>query len=227
MKPFYICFDFETGGLRPDYHEAVQVAGKAYNGETLQPVPVELGGEFVSYMKPEYFDRLEPGAMKVNKISIETLKAAPEAKQVWLSFIDWTKSFSKKGKGSALPIACGKNIRHFDLKFVHELNLKYSPTKEKTQIFNNRRCIDLEDMLWLWFENDREFRSYSMDNLREYTGMPTEGAHDALVDVRQTGMVIMDILNLHRNIRSRVLKDGRKLVEFRNRYRDYENPSPN
>jgi DNA polymerase III epsilon subunit-like protein len=106
-----VCFDFETGGLDPNHHEAIQVAGKAYNARTLEPYPVEMGGEFCSLMKPLYPDRLDPGALKVNKKTPEELMAAPDQKLVWNEFVAWVNKWNKRKNKWGAPLAAGKNIR--------------------------------------------------------------------------------------------------------------------
>ncbi len=204
----FIVFDFETGGLNPEYNEAIQVAGKAYNYRTLEPYPVEAGGEFYSLMKPLHFDRLEDGALKVNKLTREQLEKAPDQKVVWNQFVAWVGRYNSRGNNWTAPIACGKNIRDFDLKFVDVLNRLHCPKKEKTVLFH-RTKFDLEDPIFLWFENEPEPAKYNMDALREYFGMETEGAHDALVDVRQTGQLLMKFLKLHREFQKR------RLVKFK------------
>ena len=35
----FIVFDFETGGLDPKHHEAIELAAKAYDARTLEPYP--------------------------------------------------------------------------------------------------------------------------------------------------------------------------------------------
>jgi DNA polymerase III epsilon subunit-like protein len=206
----FVCFDFETGGLRSDYHEAIQVAGKAYNARTLEPYP---DGEFCSLMKPLHFDRLEDGALKVNGKTREMLAAAPEQKVVWLQFVDWVKRYNPKGTNWTAPIACGKNIRNFDMGFVDALNRLHSPKKEKTVLFNTRTMVDLEDLMFTWFENETEPANMKMDTLRTFFGMSHDSSHDALVDTRQTGTVIMRFLKLHRDLQRRQGKNG-KLIKF-------------
>lgn len=209
-----IVFDLETGGLESNFHDAIQVAGKAFNSRSLEPYPPEEGGEFVSLMKPLHFDRLTPGAERVHKITPEILKGAPDQKIVWNQFVAWVNKFNTKGTKYGAPIAAGKNIRAFDMKFVEVLNQLHCPKKEKTLLFNQRMQLDLEDVMFLWFENDGELSNMKMDTLRQYFGMNTEGAHNALVDVRQTGELLIRFLKLHRELRRRVSKSGGPLIKL-------------
>lgn len=208
MKLGYtVCWDLETSGLMSDYHEAIQVAGKAYDLQTLEAVPVEDGGEFESLMKPLYFDRLDPRAMAVNKKTPEMLRTAPDQKVVWNQFVTWVAKWNtgpSKGIRTA-PIAAGKNIRNFDFKFLHELNKLHCPKKEKTVIFNERHQLDLDDFLFHWFgHRPEELENHKMDTWRQYVGFSSEGAHDALVDVQQTGDTLMSFLKVIRHFAPKV-----------------------
>lgn len=201
-----IVFDFETGGLKAGYNEAIQIAGKAYQARTLEPYPIEQGGEFCSLMKPVYFDRLEKKALECNKKTIEELQAAPDQGVVWKQFVEWVKKFNKKKNKWGAPIAAGKNIRSFDMAFVHELNKLHCPKGIDTVLFG-RIQVDLEDFIFQWFENSPDLPKMNMDALRDYFGLSREGGHDALVDVRQTGALIMKFLKLHRMLQSRIIMD--------------------
>ncbi len=217
----YICFDFETGGLDPARHEVIQVAGKAYNARTLEPYPAEEGGEFCSLMRPLHPERLEDEALKVNGKTRDMLlgnaelgiEPAPEPRVVWGQFVAWVRNFNRKGTAWTAPIACGKNIRNFDLRFVEVLNEQYARGK-KTVLFNARTVVDLEDLLFAWFEDEADLADHKMDTVRRYFGMSSEGAHDALVDCRQTGALIMRFLRLHRELRRRRTREGNPFILF-------------
>jgi DNA polymerase III alpha subunit (gram-positive type) len=196
----YIVFDFETGGLKPGWHEAIQIAGKAYNAKTLEPY---VDGEFCSMMKPLHPERLDEDALAVNKKTKEEIMGAPDQKLVWNQFVDWVSRYNPKKNSFTAPIACGKNIRNFDLLFAEELCKKHCKKKGSTVLFNPRTQLDLEDQLFQWFENEPEPANMKMDTVRDYFGMSKEGAHDALVDVRQTGELVMRFLNVHRAIQKR------------------------
>lgn len=211
----FIVFDFETGGLDPLFHEAVQVAGRAYNARTLDPYPAESGGAFSSLMKPLYPDRLDPKALQVNGKTREELEEAPDQKVVWNQFVQWVNRWNPKKSKWTAPIACGKNIRNFDLKFVEVLNELHTPKKGKTLLFSDRYTLDLEDFIFHWFENEAEPAKYGMDYLRGYFGMSTAGAHDASVDVDQTGELIMRFMKLYRRLQRAKGRDEKKLIQFK------------
>lgn len=215
---YFVVFDFETTGLSPETSEVIQVAGKAYDPRTLDAVPLSAGGEFSSMMRVLRPERLDDEGVKkalaVNKKTKEEILAAPEQALVWREFVAWVNKFNPSRKFTAAPIACGKNIRNFDLKFVEVLNGLHCP-KKSTMLFSTRTQVDLEDLILLWFENDRELENWKMDTLREYFGMSTDGAHDALQDVIQTGTLIMRFLKMHRELRRRVAKDGSPFIKLK------------
>lgn len=209
-----IVYDFETGGLKAGWHEAIQIAGKAYNGRTLEPYPE---GEFCSLMKPEHPERLDDGALKVNGKTREELAKAPDQKAAWLSFVEWVNRFNLKRNTFGAPIAAGYNIRNFDSAFVNVLNKKHGPKKDKTLLFNTYRDYDLKDDLFRWFRWNEELVNEKLDTVRAYFGLSLEGAHDALVDVRQTGELMVRFLSLYRTLGMRPGKDGQgKFIKFKN-----------
>jgi DNA polymerase III epsilon subunit-like protein len=210
----YIIFDLETGGLSELTSEAIQVAGKAFCGRTLSPYSPEEGGEFVSLMKPLYPEKLSPDALRVNKKTVEELMAAPEQRLVWNQFVDWVMRFNPKKSVWTAPIAGGKNIRSFDLKFVNVLNNLHCPKKDKTVLFNRRREVDLEDFIFHWFEGTNELENEKMDTLREYFGLPTDNAHDAMCDAAQSGDLIMRFLKLNRELRRRKNEKGDPFIKL-------------
>lgn len=169
-------------------------------------------------MRPMFPERLDENALRVNKKTKEELMKAPDQKLVWNQFIDWVHKFNKDGSKYNAPIACGKNIRGFDLLFVDELNKKHSSKKEKTVLFSTRTQLDLEDFLWHWFEQSNVLINpktkkpdFKMDTVRPYFGLSTEGAHSAMVDVVQTGALIMKFLKLYRTLNTKIcFKDSMK-----------------
>jgi DNA polymerase III epsilon subunit-like protein len=208
----YIVFDLETGGLKPDHHEVLQIGAKAYNGRTLEPYPVESGGEFNIYLRPNYPERLEAQALAVNGLTLELLEARGIDQKVgWLQFREWAAQYRRKGPLGA-PIACGKNIRRFDLKFVAVLDALYC--KGKSGAFNSRIELDLQDDLWRWFAGDPTLGDYSMDTVRKYFGLPPSPTHDALIDARETGHLIMKFLRLYRAFQAKKKTDGSKWLVF-------------
>ena len=66
------------------------------------------------------------------------------------------------------------------------------------EIFHPRDKLDLMHWMFPWFENSRDVTSFSMDNMRDYLGMSTANAHDALKDVKDTANLLCRFLRLYR-----------------------------
>jgi DNA polymerase III epsilon subunit-like protein len=72
--------------------------------------------------------------------------------------------------------------------------------KDKSNnIFHPRDKIDLMHVMFLWFENNDDINSLSLDNMREYLGISKDNAHDALKDVYDCANILIRFLRLHRN----------------------------
>lgn len=218
-----VVWDLETSGLSSETSEAIQVAGKAYDGVTLEPIPASRGGEFVSMMRPLYPERLDsPGAAKALECNRKTkaeILAAPDQGIVWNKFLKWVANFKNtKAPFGGNPIAGGKNIRNFDSKFMDALNLLHSPKKEKTRVFSDRYTLDLEDFLFHWFCHDDTIPNVKMDTIREYFGMDTTNSHDALCDCQQTGDLIMKFLRLYRSLAKKTTPAGTPFIPFKNSF---------
>ena len=60
----------------------------------------------------------------------------------------------------------------------------------------------------MWFESLEEPKSYSLDNLRIFFGMSTEGGHDAMKDVDDTTELILRFMKLTRRYAKQVKFKG-------------------
>ena len=222
-----ICvFDFETDGTDPTSCSPVQIAAIM-----IDPISLEIinNSEFNIYFKPEVFEQnaeyeYETDILdfhaKVKATTKEDVRkqwlAYPSQQQSWKLFIDYLDKYhtraSKKSQFSA-PIAAGYNINRFDLKIIERLSKKYDNLNKEgnSNIFFQRDVIDIMNIVFYWFEQNNELKSYSMDNLRDYLGISKDGAHDALKDVKDCADILIRFMKLHRNIAQKVrFKDAFK-----------------
>jgi DNA polymerase III epsilon subunit-like protein len=215
-----ICvFDFETDGSDPRECSPVQIAAIMVDPIKLEIIPKS---EFNINFKPEvleandnyqYTTDILDFHSKVKGCSKDEVLAEwleyPKQDQSWKMFIAYLDKYhsrsSKKSQFSA-PIAAGYNIHRFDLKIIERLSEKYNNVnKEKTSnIFYPRDIIDVMNLVFYWFENSSDLKSYKMDSLREYFGISKEGAHDAIKDVKDTAEIMIRFMKLHRNLSSKV-----------------------
>jgi hypothetical protein len=140
---------------------------------------------------------------------IDRWQAAPAPKAAWTMFTsylsDYNRNQSKKTKFSA-PIRAGMNIRNFDNVIVSRLcNSFGNVDKEGGQnVFHPRDVIDILEMGFYWFHNLTEPEALNMLALRKFFGIPTEGSHDAIKDVRDSAWMISKFLRLFRTLAPKV-----------------------
>ena len=208
-----ICFDYETGGANPLTAQPTQIAAIAIHGRklTLQP-----GGVFNSGIRPIIDDEkaieagvapLEEKALEITRKNRKDLAKAPPPKIVWGKFAEFVNQYNWKNTSFTAPIAAGFNIIGYDMPIVNRMCKEFGPYDEKKQqqkLFNPIFKIDLMDHIYCWFENNQDVKSYNMDYLREYFGLPKDNAHDALQDVKDTANILIKFLKLQRNLLKKV-----------------------
>lgn len=220
-------YDFETDSPDPYTCNPVQLACIMVNPRTLEIIE---GSEFNTRMQPldindegyvaEHKDTIEWHS-RISKTSSEEIvegwKDAPQQQDAFDAFTEYLLRYHKKtGRKSkfSAPIKAGYNIIRFDNVIMERLCKKYHKMDKRNDmsIFHPRDQIDGMMFSFNWFENSNEPESYSMDTLRPYFGMSSEGAHDALQDVKDTANIITRFMKLHRTF-------GEK-VKFKGAFRD-------
>jgi len=210
-----VVFDFETDGVNPHQCNPVQVAAIVINPRTLEILP----DEFNSMMRPPNIDKDDYLTTDVKKTVdwhaklrgvtsediLEQWRNAPDQKFVWEQFVGFVNKHNPKGTYFTSPIPCGANIRNFDLVITKRLNEAYNIK----DFFWQLNAIDVMDFTFYWFENLQDSpRNSKMDTLREYFGMSSDNAHDALQDVKDTAAILIKFLRLHRSIAGNVKFEG-------------------
>lgn len=219
MKNFICVYDFETDGIDPNTCQPVQLAACMIHPLTLEIVD---NSEFCTGMKPinideeNYYTSVLPTIKwhaknydtTPEKI-FETWKQNPDQKAAWTYFIEYLRKYNtdqnRKAKFTA-PIRAGANIRNFDDIITNRLCKQYgfADKEGKQKIFHPRDVLDVQDFAFYWFESLPEITSISMDSLRKYFGIPLEGGHDALKDVRDEAWIIKKMLKLHRHLARKI-----------------------
>jgi inhibitor of KinA sporulation pathway (predicted exonuclease) len=86
--------------------------------------------------------------------------------------------------------------------------------RQEETLFFPRDSIDLMRVIWLWVENMTDIKSLSMDAMREWLGISSEGSHTADKDVLDGAHMLIKFLKLHRNFAPKVkFKDSFKKDE--------------
>lgn len=211
-----ICvFDFETDGVNPNQCSPVQLACVMVDPLKLEVIP---NSEFNINFKPETLEK-DPDYeyttdvvdfhAKVQGCSkadiLDRWSNYPTQEHSWKMFVDYMSKYhtraSKKSQFSA-PIAAGYNIYKFDLPIIDRLSKKYGNTNKegKTDVFFPRDIIDLMNLVFYWFEQNSDLKSYTLDSLRDYLGISKEGAHDAIKDIRDSAEILIRFMKLHRRL---------------------------
>lgn len=213
MKQFVCVYDFETDGNKPHVCEPVQLAACIISNTTLEIVD---DSEFCVNMKPpgvddeDYFEthkdtiKWHAGNYDCTPEEIhERWKGYPDQKEGWQHFMSYLKKYNKnqarKTKWDA-PIRAGANIREFDNIIMDRLCERYGEVDKNGQqkIFYPRDVIDIKEIAFYWFENLPEPSALNMDVLRPFFGIPSEGGHDALKDVRDEAWIVQKFMRLFR-----------------------------
>lgn len=217
MKPLnIIVYDYETGSRNPWRTQPIQLAAMAIDGRTLEPIK---GGVFNSMINAlpddiceEYgLDKIEDEALAINGKTREQVFSAPSLNLVWEDFVTFVKKYST-GKGSwSAPCIAGFNNNDFDDIITYRIcggnkagqkePYGFGPYDKKTdrmKLFHPACNYDVSQIAYTWLRSRYYPNSFiSLDNMREYLGIPTAGGHDGLVDVCDTAEILIRFLKLH------------------------------
>jgi DNA polymerase III epsilon subunit-like protein len=170
----------------------------------------------------------------ITGITREELEAAPDVRTVWEQFQQYIYKNNPGKEKWKSPIRAGYNIDRYDNFIIERIcgghnyhakrELKKLGIQEKvpepygfgpwddergeSQLFNPRDSVDLIRIIWTWTENMPEIKSLSFDSVREWLGLTTEGAHNALTDVLQGAEVLTRFLKLQRKMATTVKFKG-------------------
>ena len=194
----------------------MQLAAVALNPRTLEYNDTDT---FCSFIRPESFEEIphDNTLWHCNQRNIteqewmKTLEEAPEVQNVWKDFCNFVSRYNPSGGYFKRPIACGYNIKNYDMIIVDRLCQRFGPYSKKEQrqlVFNGFRIMDLMDYAFLWFESSSDIKNFKLETLRDYFGMSQEGAHDALEDVEDTAAILIRFMNLHRRLLEKVQFKG-------------------
>jgi DNA polymerase III epsilon subunit-like protein len=193
----YVCIDFETNGLDPHTCFPIEIAAKVYNGRSLEPIP---NAEFSEYCKPPEGTIIEPKIWDITKIDPKAIDSASSIKLVYPKFIEFVGKYNVEGNKWTAPIVCGFNSNRYDVIIHNRMLAEYGKKGKNTICFSPMRQVDLYDLIYYWFSNTKELEGYSLNDLRRYMGISTDGAHRAMKDVEDTAKIFFRFMKFHREL---------------------------
>lgn len=181
--------DVETTGRRAGWHEIVQIGILPLNADIR---PLEGVTPFYTTMRPEYPERAEPEAFRVNGLNLDELRYAPEADRVEEMLLVWLASLDLPMDRKLVPLA--QNWA-FESGFIQS----WLGVQLKERIFMG---IARDTMTLALGINDRAalrgqpapFEKVNLDALCTKLGVVNEKAHDALSDARAEAEVYRGLL---------------------------------
>lgn len=207
-------FDFETDGSDPWTCSPIQLSAVMVDTKKLCVIPES---SFNGYMRPydideeeyvnKHYDTLK-WRSDLDKIPIDELintwKHYPQTKMTWELFVQYVDKYnlqpSKKTIFTA-PNPGGYNIAEFDMIIIHRLCKAFGPFENNRQkLFFSRDIRDAMHLTSYWLQNERGIKSFSFDSIREYFGISAIGAHDALIDCKQTADLIIRYMEFAKNV---------------------------
>lgn len=223
MNKTILIVDLETDSIDPETANPIQIGAIAIDPNRLQIIP---DSEFYSWCRPEMLEH--PNYYPDHKRTIdfhlrnygltldqftEKLKSVPTEKQVFENFVEYTKKYHTKASGQNIftaPKLAGFNSFNFDFPIIDRLCKKYGfvDKNNKENLYFTRDSIDILKIVTLWLEPLNELKSFSMDSLRDYFGMASGQAHDAMFDVKQEAELLIKFLALFKKLGPQITFKG-------------------
>lgn len=208
-KQFYLVYDFETDGVDPNTCNPVELAAVPVEPRRLDILKEE---HFKIIIKPPDIDNpeyLTDERLKTIQWHAKNKNITPEdviaswkngfePKTAWEMMAKYAEKYTipkTRGHWYTEPIPVGYNIICFDniiaKRLSDQYNIKYP--------FSAVKKIDLQDLLFTWFENLQEPANMKMDTLRAFFDIQSDGfAHEALTDVMDEALMLVKFLKFHR-----------------------------
>lgn len=169
MSNTYLIFDTETTGLMAGVHEIYQLAALAVrDGKEI--------GRIEIMMQPKRMNKVDPEALKVNRMTTERLMALPKRSIGKKALVKWLKSI-----GNCIPT--GQNIS-FDIRHLKALigEAVYSEifTEDALDLMNITRALNKHGYITV--------ERLKLANIIKYYGIECDHSklHDAMQDVIMT-----------------------------------------
>lgn len=182
-----IVFDFETGGILPE-HPNIQLAAIAVDDDT--------GKELESFEQKIAFDpaKCDPEALKINGWKAENWTEAVTpaiAAQKFSRFLENHKCVQMMSKRTGKPYMVCKGAGYNALTFDFP-RLRAMFGEAFLPVSYHVRDV-LQRVIFYFDENGNPPADFKLSTVCKHFGIETDGAHDALFDVRMTAALYQKI----------------------------------
>jgi DNA polymerase III epsilon subunit-like protein len=185
-----VFFDTETGGLKPE-HPTIQLAAIAVGDDWK---------ELETFERKIAFDvaKADPEALAMNHFDAAAWKGAPSERQVvdeFGAFLGRHRSVELISKRTGNPYSVarvgGHNVVGFDLERVSAMFKRHGvffPIEFRSVLDTRYGAV------WFFEGASKQPKDFKLTGIAEHFGIPVEGAHEALFDVRLSIAVAKKIL---------------------------------
>lgn len=165
--------DTETTGLKPDYHEIIQVAVILCDDNLDEVARTSFR------IRPKWIERADAKALEINGYQPRTWN--PKFFSHKKAFLHLNKFFSAHNKYNEEIVTVGQNVK-FDMGF-----LSASYERESVLFPFSYKTLDLMNVAKVWSaEKGIRIRKFTLGNLTEITGQVNRNPHDAEADAEVT-----------------------------------------
>ena len=171
-------FDCETTGLEAKNNSIFQISG-------IIEIDGEVKEEFDIKCKPMEGKLIDPGALKVNKMTEAELMTYPQQEDAYKKLINIISKYVDRFDKSDKFFLVGYNV-HFDVAFMREFFLRNNDKYFGSFFWSNP--IDVMVLATLGTLNERKsMKNFKLITVAEQFGVELgEDAHEAMADTRAT-----------------------------------------
>lgn len=198
----FIVFDLESTGVDTNTAQIVQIGAVCIDARRLEIIE---GSEFDVLIKPLYgeecakagLQELTDGAINIHKKGHALLAEKGVTLETGLSnFVSYVNTHNYGKTKWKSPIPAGYNINGYDTPILKRDLARTGLSSP----FHPSISIDVLQLMWMFFENDKNVTRLSADSLiRKHMGWKDKGeSHDALGDVVMTAEVLIKSMRLIR-----------------------------
>lgn len=190
-KVLYV--DTETTGTNEFIQEPHQIS-----------IFIEIDGslreDHIFYAQPIHWDKVETEALDISGVTMEQLRAYPEAGITYARMINILGRYVNKFDKNDKYVCAGQNVR-FDMRMLNQWFQKLGDKYFYSWV-NSRVTLDtLQPAQWFQFlETLPDMPNAKLISICEALGVPLECAHDAREDLKATRILVKAFMECMKTI---------------------------